>query len=81
MKLKEFIHKCYTYGKCDTCFEIMVIPKELDGDLNDNEIMFTIKSYYTPETYLQEKWLDAEVNEIHAIEKNVFLVAIDAGWL
>lgn len=81
MKLRELVHKSYTYGECKTCNEIMVIPNEFSGDLSNDEIMFTIKSYYTPETYLQNKWLDAEVNEIYAIGKNKFLVAIDTGWL
>lgn len=76
MTLKEFSQLAFSYKHFPT--EIIVIYDELaPEDINKNEIIFTLKSYYKSEGYLQEKFLNAKITEIYAYKRDKFIVAIE----
>lgn len=76
MTLKEFSSLAFSYKHFPV--EIMVVYDELDPmDINENEIIFTLKSYYRSDVYIQEKFLDAKIIEIYAYKRDKFIVAIE----
>lgn len=79
MTLSEFNNKVFRCGQ-PYC-EIRVTDNddifgEDDPNIDDVELLFTLKGDYKAETYLQDKYCQAEVQEIYALAKNIFLVVI-----
>lgn len=76
MTLGELSDLLYSYA--DFPCEAIVIYEDLDPeDIEENEILFTLKSHYNSKFYIQEKFLNAKVEQIYAYEQDKFIVAIE----
>lgn len=80
MTLHEFSHRCFSI--CQSC-EIIVVNYQLEpGDfdeLDNIERLFTLRSDYKVTYYLKEKFTNAEVQGIYALERDKFLIWVEVG--